>query len=418
MLSSRTIPRAKALDSSLDLYNEGYLFIKNRIDQLHSDIFTVNLLAQKTICISGKEAAELFYDPELFQRKGVAPKHVQKTLFGENAIQSMDGKEHLARKSIFMSLASAENQKKITALVRQGLLESINKWENKNQIVIFNEAKCIICKAACTWAGIPLSESEINLRANDFSAMVDGFGGIGPRYYKGKIARGRTEDWIGRFIQDVRSGILNPEPDSGLFIMASLKDANGIQVDNSMAAKELINLIRPIVAVATYIAFTALALHEHPEFKDKLGSESDKAAEMFVQEVRRYYPFTPFLGARVKKDFSWNEYSIKKGTLVLLDIYGTNHDARLWENPNLFNPERFQNKVADPFDFIPQGGGDPSNGHRCPGEGIATEIMKTFLDFLINSIQYDVPAQDFSVNLSRIPTQPKSGFIISNIKRI
>lgn len=102
----------------------------------------------------------------------------------------------------------------------------------------------------------------------------------------------------------------------------------------------------------------------------------------------------------------------------MLDIYGTNHDARLWENPNLFNPERFQNKVAYPFDFIPQGGGDPSNGHRCPGEGIATEIMKTFLDFLINSIQYDVPAQDFSVNLSRIPTQPKSGFIISNIKRI
>ena len=33
---------------------------------------------------------------------------------------------------------------------------------------------------------------------------------------------------------------------------------------------------------------------------------------MFVQEVRRYYPFTPFLGARVKKDFVWNKCEFKE----------------------------------------------------------------------------------------------------------
>jgi hypothetical protein len=115
------VPHVESLDSSLDLYQEGYLFIKNRMDQLHTDLFTVNLLAQKVICISGSEAAGLFYNPDLFLRSGAAPKHVQKTLFGENAIQSMDGEEHLARKAVFLSLTSEEYQKKLVNLIQQEL---------------------------------------------------------------------------------------------------------------------------------------------------------------------------------------------------------------------------------------------------------------------------------------------------------
>lgn len=412
------VPHVESLDSSLDLYQEGYLFIKNRMDQLHTDLFTVNLLAQKVICISGSEAAGLFYNPDLFLRSGAAPKHVQKTLLGENAIQSMDGEEHLARKAVFLSLTSEEYQKKLVNLIQQEFPASVEKWEAADQVAVFCEAKSILCKAACRWTGVPLEDSEVSSRAEEFSAMVDGFGGIGPRYFKGKIARGRTEDWIGRMIDDVRSGKLKPEPDSGLSVMAMLKDANGIPVDAGTAAKELINLIRPVVAVATYIAFTALALHEHPEWKEKLMTEDDHAAEMFIREVRRYYPFTPFLGARVKKDFSWNQCEFKKGTLVLLDVYGTSHDERLWNNPNLFNPSRFQDKAVGPYEFIPQGGGDPATGHRCPGEGVVTEVMKAFLNFFVNDIRYEVPAQDFSFRLDRIPTRPESGFIITGVKGV
>ena len=412
------VPHVESLDSSLDFYQEGYLFIKNRMDQLHTDLFTVNLLAQKVICISGSEAAGLFYNPDLFLRSGAAPKHVQKTLFGENAIQSMDGKEHLARKAVFLSLTSEEYQKKLVNLIQQEFPAFVEKWEAADQVTVFCEAKRILCKEACRWTGVPLEDSEVSSRAEEFSAMVDGFGGIGPRYFKGKIARGRTEDWIGRMIDDVRSGKLRPEPDSGLSVMTMLKDANGIPVDTGTAAKELINLIRPVVAVANYIAFTALALHEHPEWKEKLMTEDDTAAEMFIREVRRYYPFTPFLGAKVKKDFSWNQCEFKKGTLVLLDVYGTSHDERLWNNPNLFNPSRFQDKTVGPYEFIPQGGGDPATGHRCPGEGVVTEVMKTFLNFFVNDIRYEVPAQDFSFRLDRIPTRPESGFIITGVKGV
>lgn len=56
---------------------------------------------------------------------------------------------------------------------------------------------------------------------------------------------------------------------------------------------ELINVLRPVVAVGRYVIFAALALHEHPECLRKLRTGDDDYLELFVQEVRRFYPSSP-----------------------------------------------------------------------------------------------------------------------------
>ncbi|SCG99242.1 MULTISPECIES: hypothetical protein [unclassified Romboutsia] len=71
MTDKKQVPHDKSLDNTIDLLQEGYLFIKNRIEQYHSDIFETHLLGQKVICITGEEAAKLFYNPKLFYRKNV-----------------------------------------------------------------------------------------------------------------------------------------------------------------------------------------------------------------------------------------------------------------------------------------------------------------------------------------------------------
>lgn len=416
-MSVKQIPNDNSLDSSLALMLDGYLFIKNRTRRYRSDLFRTRLLLQKVICMSGKEAAEIFYDTDRFQRYNAAPKRVQKTLFGVSAIQSMDGSAHIQRKQLFLTLTASMQQKRLSELAAEQWQASIGKWKGMKKVVLFNEAEDILCRTACLWAGVPFKESEVKERAKDFSAMVDAFGAVGARYRKGKKARTRAEKWIREIIEDVRAGRLKPEEGSALHAMAFYKEPNGSFLDSQMAAVELINILRPIVAIATYIVFAALALYEHPECKEKLQSDSGNYLEMFVQEVRRYYPFTPFIGARVKKDFAWRQCQFKKGTLVLLDIYGMNHDSKTWHNSSEFRPERFKDWNGGQFEFMPQGGGDPAKGHRCPGEGITVELMKSSLDFLVNKIEYEVPEQNLSYSLGRMPTLPESGFIMSNIRQ-
>jgi hypothetical protein len=132
-----------------------------------------------------------------------------------------------------------------------------------------------------------------------------------------------------------------------------------------------------------------------------------------VQEVRRFYPFFPFVVARVRQAFDWQGYHFPKRRKVILDLYGTNQDARLWEQPEAFRPERFRHWDESPFAFIPQGGGEHQQDHRCAGEWITIELMKVALSFLTRSMTYDVPEQNLRISLSRMPAIPKSRFVIS-----
>ncbi len=415
--SNSTIPKVKCLDHTLRLVTEGYLYIPNRTRKYNSDIFQTRLLGQKVICISGKEAASKFYDQNLFTRKGAVPKRIQETLFGKKAIQTMDGAAHMDRKLLFLSFMTPDSINNIINLTKKQWQCNSRKWDVKSNIILFKEAEKIFFQVACKWAGVPVKKSEVSQKAKDMSSMIDAFGAIGPRHLKGRFARNRSECWASELIQNVRSEMLEVPENSILNTIAWFKDLRGNLLDPTIAGVELINVLRPITAIATYVTFGALALHTYPEYRDKLKTVDDNYLTMFAQEVRRYYPFGPFLGARVRNNFTWRNHSFKTGDLVFLDLFGTNHDPKVWNTPTEFNPENFANRVIDPFDFIPQGGGDAKSGTRCPGEWLTIELMKVSLEFLANHLVYDVPLQDLSYRLNRVPAIPARKMILTNIRK-
>ncbi|MCE7056505.1 cytochrome P450 [Algoriphagus sp. AGSA1] len=413
-----TIPKDKNIDSSLTLLRDGYEFIQKKRKKLGSNIFRTRLMLKKTICMSGREAAEVFYDNEKFQRKGATPKRVQKTLFGQKGVQTLDNSAHRQRKEMFMSLMKPDSLEQFLE-IKKGYWETyISKWEKEEQIILFNEVQALLCRAVCSWSGVPLREEEVQQRAKDLGAMVDAFGAIGPRHWRGKQARKRAEKWIGNLIKEIRNGKIQVEKGTAAHSIAFHCELDGKLLDTKVAAVELLNVVRPTVAIATYITFTALALHQYPQYKKEIQTEKENLTEMLVQEVRRFYPFTPMVGAIVRKEFEWKGYTFKRGRLVLLDIYGMLHDPELWQHPQEFNPERFINWDGNPFTLIPQGGGEHLHGHRCAGEWLTIESMKQAVDFLTNRMTYEVPDQDLTFSLSRMPTLPRSGFMISKIKKL
>lgn len=410
------MPIDKGLDNTFNLLTEGYSFIQERCEALQSEIFETRLMGKKMVCMTGKDAVRLFYDTDRFQRKGAIPKRIQKTLFGENGVQTMDGERHKIRKLMFISLMTESALDRLTAITTEQWRVQAQQWTSQNDVVLFDEAEVILCRVACLWAGVPLKESELRSRAYDLGALIDAIGGVGPRYQEGRKARERTETWIASIIEAFRDGAVEAKEETAIHTIATHLDENGRQLDTHIAAIELINILRPIVAVARFITFGALALHDYPIYKEKLKDNDAEFLEMFAQEVRRYYPFAPFLGAMVRYDFEWKGFQFKKGTSVLIDLHGVNHDPKLWEKPYEFRPERFKDRKKDLFDFVPQGGGDPQIGHRCPGEEATVRIMKSSLHFIVNELKYDVPSeQDFDVNHVRIPTLPKSKFILQHI---
>jgi len=228
--------------------------------------------------------------------------------------------------------------------------------------------------------------------------------------------RRQSEAWAREIVDKVRSGRHVPPPGSPLETLAAWRDLDGKQVDLQTAAVELLNLLRPTVATAVWIVYVALALHRYPEARDALCLEPDYP-EWFAQEVRRYYPFFPLVAARVRDTFEWRGYRFPKGVRVLFDLYGTDHDPRAWRNPEVFDPLRFRGRPPDPYAFVPQGPGDPHRHHRCAGERMALELLKTAAQVLTADLSYDVPAeQNLMIDWSRLPALPHSRFLMSRVR--
>jgi fatty-acid peroxygenase len=409
---ARTIPRDPGIDSTLALLREGYTFIPKRCRQFGSDLFETRLMLERAVCMTGPDAARQFYRPDQVTRRGGLPQVSFSLIQDNGSVMVMDGDAHRWRKAMFLSLvqpAALDRLKEATAAHWRARLR---RWPGRGDVVLLDEAHVALCAAVCEWAGLLLTPRQVERRAREFAAMVDGTGSIGLRNVRGHPLRLGTERWMRTRIRQIRAGQADAPEGSAARVIAEHRDRRGELLDVRVAAVELINVLRATVANARYVAFGAMAMHEHPRCRAALRSGDPVEIECFVQEVRRFYPF---ISGRVLQPFDWHDHGFAQGDWVLMDLYGTNHDPRVWEAPEAFRPERFHTWDGDPYTFVPQGAGDYPDGHRCPGEWITIGQMKTMLDILAREVRYTVPLQNLAVDLGRMPALPESGFVVANV---
>lgn len=416
----KRIPKEKGLDSTLTVMKEGYEYIQNRTKKHQSNIFETKVLGgRRTIVISGKDAAELFYDNDKIERSGTLPPRVVKTLFGKGAIHTTTGKTHIDRKGLFMSIMTESNLEYLRKLTRNYWYQNTERMQLMDEVNVYKESIILLTKVGMRFAGVTEHPEKIEQHAMDMDKMIDSFGSIGTAYSgyrEAKRARARVEDFLEEQVIATRKGKIHPDKGTALYAFSHWKDMNGNQMDSRLAAIDLMNTIRPLVAINRFVAYGVLAMHEFPGERARVAMDENNYAYKFVQEVRRYYPFVPFLPAKAKKDITFEGYDIPKDTFMVLDVFGTLHSESLWENAERFYPERFNDWDGSPFDLIPQGGGDYYTNHRCAGEWMTIIVMEESMKYFAEEITYDVPAQDFTVDRTKLPGRVKSGMVIKNVR--
>jgi cytochrome P450 family 6 len=83
-----------------------------------------------------------------------------------------------------------------------------------------------------------------------------------------------------------------------------------------------------------------------------------KYLDMVFNESMRKFPVVDLQHRKNIKDFAIpsSNLIVPKGTTVMIPVYSLHNDERFWENPDKFDPERFntQNvKKIVPFSYIP-----------------------------------------------------------------
>lgn len=411
----QTLPEDRTLDATFALLREGYRFIANRCEAFGTDMFRTRLMLRPVVCMRGAEAAAVFYDGDRFTRQGAMPQTTLRLLQDKGSVQTLDGAAHRHRKALFLALMTPERVADLADLMESEWRARLPEWEAAGRLTLLDAVRPVLAAAVARWAGVPIKAEELDRRTRDLAAMIDYAGAVSPAVVGALLRRRRTERWAERQIRAVRTGAADPPDASAVKAIATFTEG-GQPLDEAVAAVELINILRPTLAVDRFIVFAALALHQHPDTRAMLATADDGVLEAFVQEVRRTAPFFPFIGGRVRAPFSFRGHDFRTGDWVLLDIYGTDQDPRLFQEPERFRADRFLERAPTAHNLVPQGAGDHATGHRCPGEWITIALMMRAVRLLTRAMDYDVPAQDLAVDLTRMPAQPRSGFVIDAVR--
>ena len=369
------------------------------------------LLGRRAAVIGGPAGVRRFYDPRL-KRRGAFPPPIKLVLFGPGPVHGLDDAEHRLRKALFLGVITPETVAELGERAERRWAATAGRWSGRDRVVLFDEAVQVLAASVLPWAGVPISEDELPLRARQLATVLHGFATPGPAYARAVLARLRVGRWAKGLVRAVRSGRFDPPRGTALEAAARATDQKGELLPERVAATALLNVVRPTVAVAWFVAFAGKALHEHPEWRERIASGDDRALDAFVQEVRRLYPFVPILAARAREAQDVLGVRVPCGGLVVLDVHGTDHDPAHWPDPDRFDPERFLGAPVDPDTLVPQGGGDVATGHRCPGEGVTLTMLAVAVRALAR-LPRGIPPQDLGYDVTRIPTLPRSGVVLT-----
>lgn len=120
--------------------------------------------------------------------------------------------------------------------------------------------------------------------------------------------------------------------------------------------------------------------------------------QAIVKETLRLYPAVPLLLPRQPdSDVKLMGFTVPKHAQVMVNVWAIGRDPDLWENPNLFEPERFLGLEIDvkghDFELIPFGAGR----RICPGLPLAIRMIHLMLGSLIHGFDWklagDIPPE-------------------------
>lgn len=197
---------------------------------------------------------------------------------------------------------------------------------------------------------------------------------------------------------------------------------------NSMEEEQLIDEILILFTAghettSNALTFTMQLLALHPEWQEKiynerlaLKSESDdlmdlvtksKVCQQVLEEAMRLYPPAYFIDRVNKEPDTFNGMNFEAGSNLLFSVYEIHRHPKLWEHPNEFLPERF-NEGSRKFSsqYFPFGAGP----RKCIGNNFAMFEMIIAVSELVSN--YKMHPNFESIDITPLITlKPKNAFL-------
>lgn len=158
--------------------------------------------------------------------------------------------------------------------------------------------------------------------------------------------------------------------------------------------------------VANSLSWTLYNLAKHKDWQDRCREEivqiigdnetvecteesRMKTLTMCIKEAMRLYPILHVVARSLTEDVELKKVGVtlEKGTAANVNIYTLHHNPHVWENPDVYDPDRFTPENASkrsPYAFLPFAAG-PRN---CIGQNFAMHQMRVTLCHVLRKFEF------------------------------
>jgi cytochrome P450 len=239
-----------------------------------------------------------------------------------------------------------------------------------------------------------------------------------------KRALARIDGLLNRFIAEHRAS-QKPPADLLSVLLAATDEESGIGMSDGQLHEEMMTLfLAGHETTAMALTWTWYLLSQHPEVEEKLVREvsgvlrgraptvADLAqlpyTEMVVRESMRLYPPAPGFAREPIEDVHIGGYDVPRGSLITVNTYAMHRDARFFEHPERFDPERFgagwEERIPR-YAFLPFGGGP----RVCIGNGFAMMEARLILATALQRWHLALEPGQQIVPMQLVTVRPKGG---------
>lgn len=196
------------------------------------------------------------------------------------------------------------------------------------------------------------------------------------------------------------------EDDLLAMLMQAQEEDNGSYMTDKQLRDEVVTLfLAGHETTALALSWTLFLLSQHPQVDAQLRNELETAlsgraptladlpklvyTRMVLDESMRLYPPAWLTERKALADDEIGGYRIPAGTTLAVTQYVTHRHPQFWENPSVFDPQRFapgRSEARPRYAYFPFGGGP----RQCLGKNLALLETQLALAMIIQHCRFEL----------------------------
>uniref|UniRef100_A0A7N2KSG8 Uncharacterized protein n=1 Tax=Quercus lobata TaxID=97700 RepID=A0A7N2KSG8_QUELO len=398
----------------------------------YGNCFRTKLFGETHVFVSSTESAKAILNNELGK---FTKKYIRSIaeLVGDQSLLCASHQQHKMIRGHLANLFSTTSISMFIKMVDELMVETLSGWEHGSTVVILDEALKITCKAMCKMLMSLESGHELEMLQNEVAQVCEAMLAFPlrlpwTRFYKGLQARKRIISILEKEISERRRGIQTFHEDFLQHMLSENDKASSDESPRLTDAEIIDNILTMIIAgqdtTASAITWMIKFLDENQDVLEKLRNEQQHLAKKaspkscltledlsempyaskVVKESLRMASVVPWFPRQALQDCEIEGFKIKRGWNINIDARSIHLDPMVYNDPNKFSPQRFDDE-SKPYRFLAFGMG----GRTCLGMNMAKAMMLVFLHRLITTYRWKVTDSDSSTEKWALFSKLRSG---------